>query len=176
MTTNDKIGLVIKQLRTNGHLSQEKLSCHCGVDQHYINNLEGGQRSVSVDIIERIASCFGLSLSQFFAHVDSIQDQAYSTSPSASEEEIIQRFIRFMKEQFLSEKTIKKYSADTPNSPSVQRIIKEETGFTDNMYRVFDIAVLDRIINRVSECTFDIVGHSMYSAGLKKYKAFLESQ
>ena len=84
-------------------------------------------------------------------------------------------FVLFMRMRGLSERTIKKYSVDTPNSPSVQAIIQDETGVTDNMYHITSIAVIDRIIDRVSASAFDMIGHSMYSAGLKKYKAFLES-
>ena len=39
----------------------------CGIDQHYISNIENGQRTLSVDMVERVASFFGLSLSQFLA-------------------------------------------------------------------------------------------------------------
>ena len=175
MTTNERIGVVIRQLRTNRHLSQEQLSNQCGVDQHYISNLECGHRSVSVEIVERIASFFGLSLAQFFTYVDSIQEQSYSVSSGALVESVEQSFVCYMKEQFLSERTIKKYSVDTPNSLSVQVIIREETGWTDNMYQVLDTAVLERIIDRVTKSSFDKIGHSMYSAGLKKFLAFLKS-
>lgn len=85
-------------------------------------------------------------------------------------------FALFMRKKGLSERTIKKYSVDTPNCPSVQAIIQAETGgVTNNMYHVTSIAVIDRIIDRISSSPFDRIGHSMYSAGLKKYKAFLES-
>ena len=89
---------------------------------------------------------------------------------------IEQAFIRFMKGRNLSERTIKKYSSDTPNSPGVQEIIMEVTeGATNNTYHIFDIAIIERIISRVATSDFDIIGHKMYSAGLKKYKLFLES-
>lgn len=175
MTTQEKIGLVIKQLRTNQHLSQEQLSNQCGVDQHYISNIECGLRSVSVEIIERVASFFGLSLSQFFAHVDSIQDRTSITPPDVSVESIEQDFARFLKDRLLSDRTVQKYSVSTPNCPSVREIIKTETGLTDNMYRVTDPVVLDRIIDRVIHSDFDLTGHKMYSNGLKKFKDYLES-
>lgn len=43
------------------------------------------------------------------------------------------------------------------------------------MYDVSDIVMLDRIIERVANSDFNIIGHSMYSAGLKKFKLFLQS-
>lgn len=49
------------------------------------------------------------------------------------------------------------------------------TDSTKNMYRVTDLHILDKIIEKVAASSFDIVGNSMYSCGLKKYKQFLES-
>ena len=174
MNTPEKIGLVIKQLRTARHLSQEQLSCQCGIDQHYISNLECGKRSVSVEIIERIASFFGISLSQFFTSVDSIHDPKF-TSSSVSLETIEQDFVRYLKERLFADRTINKYSINTPNCPSVREIIKEETGMTDNMYHITDPVILERVIDRVIQSDFDITGHKMYSNGLKRYRDFLES-
>ena len=175
MTTQERIGLVIKQLRANQHLSQEQLSNQCGIDQHYISNIECGQRSVSMEIIERLASFFGLSLSQFFTHVESIKDQSSITLQDVSVGAIEQDFARFLKERLLADSTIEKYSVNAPNCPSVREIIKAETGLTDNLYHVTDPVVLDRIIDRVIHSDFDLTGHKMYSNGLKRYKEFLES-
>ncbi len=84
-------------------------------------------------------------------------------------------FVHYLKDQRLSEKTIKKYSVDTPNCPSVENIIKTVTGTTKRMYDVFDFEQLDIIIEKVTNSDFDQTGHKMYSCGLKKYKKFLES-
>lgn len=44
------------------------------------------------------------------------------------------------------------------------------------MYHLHDISEIDSIIQKVLDSDFDKIGHSMYSAGLKKYKAFLLSE
>lgn len=41
------------------------------------------------------------------------------------------------------------------------------------MYEVRNKTQLEEIISRISTSEFDRVGHSMYSAGVKKYLAFL---
>ena len=174
MNTYERIGQAIKRLRSNRGLTQEQFSDQCGVDQHYISNIERGKRSVSVDIIERIASYFGMSLSQFFESVERF-DEPTSVASDLPTNSIVQQFANFMKAKNLSERTIKKNSYDTPNSHSVQEIITSLTGYTKNMYDVRDIAMLDRIIERVANSDFNIIGHSMYSAGLKKFKLFLQS-
>lgn len=126
-------------------------------------------------MVERLASFFNLSLSSFFSLVEAVKEapmQAMSTIPALTLE---QSFARYMKERLLSERTIREYGIDTPNCPSVQTIIKSVTGSTSNMYRVTDLHILDKIIEKVAASSFDIVGNSMYSCGLKKYKQFLES-
>lgn len=175
MNIQEKIGQVVKRLRQECHLTQEQLSGQCGMDQHYLSNIESGQRNVSVEVVERIATFFNLPLSSFFSLVEGFQDTPVQTVSSISANELEQGFVRYMKEHLLSERTIKKYSSDTPNSPSVQEIIKSVAGSTKNMYRVTDIHVLDKIIEKVASSNFDIIGNSMYSCGLKKYKQFLES-
>lgn len=177
MNTQEKIGKIIKALRTKRGLSQEVFCSQCGIDQHYISNIENGQRNLSVDMVERIAFFFNLSLSQFFAGVEAYEVLRAEEKTSEKRAHTVSHddFERFMKEQGLSERTVKKYSSDTPNSPSVQDIIREVTGITDDMYHVRDIKVIEQIIDKVSGSDFDRIGHSMYSAGLKKYRSYLES-
>ena len=173
MSTLEKIGVVIKTLRNNMGLSQEQFCTQCGIDQHYLSNIENGQRNLSVDIVERIASCFDMALPQLFDRVESVDDSSTSSiAPVTSINR--ENFITYMELHHLSQRTIKKYSDDTPSCTAVQRIIRDVTGVTTDMYRVVDPELVQQIIDRVRECDFDQIGHSMYSAGLKKYKAYLE--
>lgn len=173
MSTLEKIGALIKTLRNNMGLSQEQFSTLCGIDQHYLSNIENGQRNLSIDIVERIASCFDMSLPQFFDRVEAVNDLPTSSIAPVT---TINRenFITYMELHHLSQRTVKKYSDDTPSCTAVQRIIRDVTGTTTDMYRVVDPGLIQLIIDRVRECDFDQIGHSMYSAGLKKYKAYLE--
>lgn len=175
MNTLEKIGQLIKLLRVGRGLSQEQFCNQCGIDQHYISNIENGQRNLSIAFVEKIALYFSMSLSQFFAEVDNIVD-SHPQSPVIISGTTRERFVSFMQSQGLSERTIGKYSNDTPNSHGVQQIILSVTGRTDDMYHVHNISDLETIIERVQESEFDQTGHSLYSAGLKKFKLFLESQ
>lgn len=192
MNTLQKIGLVTKNMRNARGLSQEQFCNLCGIDQHYISNIENGQRNLSIDVIERISKFFGLTLAQFFAAVEVVVENkednfAHEEEPSKREyttrtsythrnNHIVDpqnAFAEYIKKQGRSQGTIEKYSSNTPNCLDVQKIIKEVTGTTYNMYGVTDIHLLDEIIKRVHNSDFDVIGHSMYSAGLKKYKQFL---
>lgn len=178
MNTQEKIGRIIKDLRVKRGLSQEQFCDQCGIDQHYISNIENGQRNLSIDIIERIASFFGLSLSQFFVKVETYKESIYcETIQTSCRKDFRQEdFFRYMVLQGLSDSTITKYSVDVPNSPSVQDIIMSVTGKTDNMYHLTDSNQLELVIEKVVESDFNKIGHSLYSAGLKKYLKFLDSK
>ena len=176
MNTPQRIGKVIKDLRTTRGLSQEQLSVQSGVDQHYVSNIENGQRNPSVEMVERIATFFGFTLSRFFVEVETLEENTTSENPHVivgnSETE---RFSRYMTDRNLSEATAKKYSENVPNCQSVKTIIRSITNDrTDDMYHVHDDAVLEKIIEKVADSEFDKVGQRMYSCGLKKYLAFLK--
>ena len=192
MNTLQKIGNVTKNMRNARGLSQEQFCNLCGIDQHYISNIENGQRNLSIDVIERISKFFGLTLTQFFAAVEAVTEKAddnFGHEDEPAKREYISRtsythrsnhitdpqtsFADYIRRQGRSKGTVDKYSSNTPNCLDVQKIIKEVTGTTSNMYSVTDIHLLDEIIRRVRYSEFDEIGHCMYSAGLKKYKQYL---
>lgn len=81
-------------------------------------------------------------------------------------------FREWMRIQGLSTATIQKYSDDTANNLEVQRVLSRIAG-SSNMYNCSSSQI--RIaISQVMSMDFDIVGHKMYSAGLKKYLKYLE--
>ena len=62
-----KIGLRIKELRTEQNLTQEAVAWKAEVDRSFMNHVENGKRNVSIDILEKIV-CSGLdkSFKDFF--------------------------------------------------------------------------------------------------------------
>ena len=63
-----KIGLRIKELRTEKNLTQEEVAWKAEVDRTFMNHVENGKRNVSVDTITKII-CIGLetSFKDFFS-------------------------------------------------------------------------------------------------------------
>jgi len=63
-----KIGLRIKELRTEKNLTQEEVAWKAEVDRTFMNHVENGKRNVSVDTITKII-CAGLetSFKDFFS-------------------------------------------------------------------------------------------------------------
>lgn len=64
----ENFGKRIKELRKERGWSQEQFALECGLDRTYISGLEKGKRNVSLINIKKIASCFGLTLSEFFEY------------------------------------------------------------------------------------------------------------
>jgi transcriptional regulator with XRE-family HTH domain len=68
MDMKTKIGLRIKELRTDQNLTQEEVAWKAEVDRTFMNHVENGKRNVSVDTLTKII-CNGLetSFKDFFS-------------------------------------------------------------------------------------------------------------
>lgn len=62
-------GMRIRQLRKVNGLSQTKLALMVGVERSYLARVEAGSRNASIDVLEKIADGFGMSLSEFFSGI-----------------------------------------------------------------------------------------------------------
>ena len=67
MNIKEKIGIRLRELRTEKGLSQEKFSFDCDLDRTYITSIEQGKRNVSIVNIEKIANALNMSVSDFFS-------------------------------------------------------------------------------------------------------------
>ena len=54
MKIQETFGLVIKELRNNKGVSQERLALDAEIDRTYIGDIEKGSRNVSLEIIEKL--------------------------------------------------------------------------------------------------------------------------
>ena len=72
------IGLRIKQLRAEEHLTQGALASRIGLNRSYLAEVETGKRNVSAVNIERICGGLGVSVAEFFA------DELFATLPDDS--------------------------------------------------------------------------------------------
>jgi transcriptional regulator with XRE-family HTH domain len=64
-----RFGARVRKLRQERGWTQVDLAERLGVDRSYLAQIEGGQRNVSLAIIETIAAGFGLSLSKLFSRL-----------------------------------------------------------------------------------------------------------
>ena len=65
-----EISLLIKQLRLEKKLSQEKLALKCGVDRKYIHIIEQGNSNISTEILSKICKGLNIKISDFFITLD----------------------------------------------------------------------------------------------------------
>ena len=66
MKITEKIGLRIKELRTEAGFSQQELSYRSDIDRTYITQVENGKRNISINNIEKIAKALNVSLKELF--------------------------------------------------------------------------------------------------------------
>ena len=63
---NIDFGKRIAELRKKANLSQEKFAFKCDVDRTYIGTLERGEKSPTLNTIEKISRALGISKSELF--------------------------------------------------------------------------------------------------------------
>lgn len=126
-------------------------------------------------LLNALQTSLALHLVVFFVEVEALEEgfaSKISCKVVGGPEK--EGFFRYMLGLNLSESTAKKYSETVPNCRSVMAIIKDlSAGKTDNMYRVRNEVLLEKIIAKVADSDFDIIGQRMYSCGLKKYLQYL---
>ena len=72
MRASDQLGMRIRFLRSERGWSQEDLALEANINKNYLSDLENGRRNPSLDILERIANAFEISLSELFKGIESI--------------------------------------------------------------------------------------------------------
>lgn len=70
METQIKLGKVIRELRSEIGLSQEKFALKIGMDRTYYSSVESGKRNISLQNIEKISNGLNISLSELFKLVE----------------------------------------------------------------------------------------------------------
>lgn len=67
MEIKARIGLRIKELRTEKNLTQEAVAFKADIDRTFMNHIENGKRSISINTLEKVV-CYGLEmeLTDFF--------------------------------------------------------------------------------------------------------------
>ena len=72
MTLQEKLGKAIIHLRKQQNLSQEQFANDAEIDRRYMSDIENGKRNISLDVVERVAKCLGISVSQLFSIAENI--------------------------------------------------------------------------------------------------------
>lgn len=70
MNINEKFGKVIRTLREEMQISQEKFALKIGVDRSYYATIESGKHSVTLNKIEDIAKGLGINMSKIIDLVE----------------------------------------------------------------------------------------------------------
>lgn len=70
MTIQQKVGIIIKELRKERGMSQETFAYESGIDRRYMSDIENGKRNISLDILERIADKLKIQISDLFLKVE----------------------------------------------------------------------------------------------------------
>ena len=64
------LGARIKSLRQDRGFSQEELASRASLHATYLSDLERGQQTPTLDLLNRLARALGVTLAEFFAPLD----------------------------------------------------------------------------------------------------------
>lgn len=65
-----QFGEVVRRLRSEMGLSQEAFALRCHVHRTYMGAIERGEKTVSIETAQKIATALGLTLSGLFQRVE----------------------------------------------------------------------------------------------------------
>ena len=66
-------GTVVRNRRTEMKFSQEELAHQAGLHRTYIGMIERGEKNITIENIDKIASALKLSISELFNHIEKSQ-------------------------------------------------------------------------------------------------------
>lgn len=72
MRAVEQLGMRIAYLRKQKGWSQEDLALEANINKNYLSDLERGRRNPSLEILERLADAFGITLEVLFRGVETI--------------------------------------------------------------------------------------------------------
>ena len=64
MKIEEQLGMRIRYLRKMKKLSIEDLALECGINRNYLCDLENGKRNPTLQMLEKIANGFNISISE----------------------------------------------------------------------------------------------------------------
>ncbi|MFL5574372.1 MAG: helix-turn-helix domain-containing protein [Gemmatimonadaceae bacterium] len=73
LTLREKLGKVVRSLRSAAGYSQESFADACGLHRTFIGSVERGEKNISLDNIERIARTLRVPLSRLFAETEQLR-------------------------------------------------------------------------------------------------------
>lgn len=68
-----QLGMRIRYLRSLRKWSQEDLALEANINRNYICDLENGRRNPSLEVLERISDALGITLSELFRGIETIE-------------------------------------------------------------------------------------------------------
>lgn len=63
---NIRFGKRVASLRKSIGISQEELSFRCGIHRAYMGTIERGEKSVTLDTVEKVAGGLGVTIKELF--------------------------------------------------------------------------------------------------------------
>lgn len=75
MEINEALGLKVRELRKKRKWSILELSYRANIHRNYLGDLENGRRNPTVEVLERLAKAFNMSISELTFGIEIVSEQ-----------------------------------------------------------------------------------------------------
>lgn len=86
VNTLKDVGIKLKTMREQNDLTQEIISVFLNIDQSLLSNIENGEKSIPVEVLEELATLYGVNLSYFEESDNSVQPLTITLRPDEIDE------------------------------------------------------------------------------------------
>ncbi len=86
VNTLKDVGIKLKTMREQNDLTQEIISAFLNIDQNLLSNIENGEKSIPVEVLEELATLYGVNLSYFEESDNSVQPLTITLRPDEIDE------------------------------------------------------------------------------------------
>jgi len=80
------VGIKLKTMREQNDLTQEIISAFLNIDQSLLSKIENGEKSIPVEVLEELATLYGVNLSYFEESDSSVQPLTITLKPDEIDE------------------------------------------------------------------------------------------
>jgi len=80
------VGIKLKTMREQNDLTQEIISAFLNIDQSLLSKIENGEKSIPVEVLEELATLYGVNLSYFEESYSSVQPLTITLKPDEIDE------------------------------------------------------------------------------------------
>jgi len=159
-----------KLLKLRGNMTQADLSKRSGVDKAIVSKIESGKMTGTVRSHEKIASVFGMKLSEFYTYLEADNYEPVEFHTGASKTDYYQDFLEILTQRPLSKKMLPTFITLKPKEKRfLEETIKKVERFIIILEGAVEVGIENKTYLLKKEANFEH-GDSIYSSSSQRHR------